>query len=330
MGLELNETITDFKILSIDYRVKDDFAFTSLTFPNNIYDAILIKINDSVVYKNCYGYNHTIEEYVEYINRKNIEKAIIMVENLQFLDSCSNLKHIFIISNNAVLDFSPVYRLKKLKSFRYVPNCDVDVKKVDCMEFESDLEDINIDCKYFENFEKMKKIKSLGISNLNKLDLTEVFSSSNIDTLFLMSNNIISLKGLETNQDLMCLYLYYNKNLYDISNLEYVSNSLKALRIDNCNRIQDFSVLDKLNNLEMLELSGKNKLPNLHFLKKLKKLKTFVFNMDVEDGDLSLCLNLSYACCINVHQNYNLKDKDLPKNKYYHGNENIDEWRRLY
>ena len=34
-----------------------------------------------------------------------------------------------------------------------------------------------------------------------------------------------------------------------------------------------------------------------------------LFNMDVEDGDLSLCLNLSYACCINVHQNYNLKDK---------------------
>ena len=51
--------------------------------------------------------------------------------------------------------------------------------------------------------------------------------------------------------------------------------------------------------------------------------------MNVQNGDLSPCLNLSYVYCQKNRKHYNLKDKELPKGKYYRGNESIDEWRRL-
>ena len=61
----------------------------------------------------------------------------------------------------------------------------------------------------------------------------------------------------------------------------------------------------------------------------MKGLKTFVFSVNVRDGDLSPALNLSYVYSEKNRKHYNLKDKDLPKGKYVRGNENIDEWRRL-
>jgi hypothetical protein len=88
-------------------------------------------------------------------------------------------------------------------------------------------------------------------------------------------------------------------------------------------------VLGELESLELLELSGNNELPNLNFLKTMKNLKTFVFNVNIKDGDLSQCLKLSYAFSEKNRKHYNLKDSDLPKGQYIRGNETIEEWRRL-
>lgn len=44
----------------------------------------------------------------------------------------------------------------------------------------------------------------------------------------------------------------------------------------------------------------------------MPRLKTFTFSMNVQDGDLRPCLNLSYASCQNK-KHYNLKDAQLPK-----------------
>ena len=83
-----------------------------------------------------------------------------------------------------------------------------------------------------------------------------------------------------------------------------------------------------MDNLELLELSGSNVLPNLDFVKTMVKLKTFVFNMNVLNGDLSPCLNLSYVFSEKNRKHYNLKEKDLPKGIYVRGNEDIEQWRR--
>ena len=108
-----------------------------------------------------------------------------------------------------------------------------------------------------------------------------------------------------------------------------MKKTLKALRIENCPKIEDFSVLGELENLELLELTGSNVLPNLDFIKTMKNLKTFICNMNVLDGDLTPCLNLSYVYVEPIRRHYNLKDADLPKGEYVRGYENIEEWRRL-
>ena len=137
------------------------------------------------------------------------------------------------------------------------------------------------------------------------------------------------MEGIQKSKKIQCLYLHYNRSLNDISALKNVKKTLRALRIENCPKINDFSVLEELENLELLELSGNNELPSLSFLKTMKNLKTFIFSMNVKDGDLYPCLNLSYAYSEKNRKHYNLKDMDLPKGQYVRGNEAIEEWRRL-
>lgn len=160
-------------------------------------------------------------------------------------------------------------------------------------------------------------------------DLTDLFCSKELDTLRLIQCGVYSLDGIETSEKIQCLYLDYNRSLRDISALEKVKKTLRLLRIDCCPKIEDFSVLGELENLELLELTGSNTLPDLNFIKRMKNLKTFVFNFNVSDGDLSPCLDLSYVYSDRNRKHYNIKDKDLPKNEYVRGNENIEEWRRL-
>ena len=150
-----------------------------------------------------------------------------------------------------------------------------------------------------------------------------------LETFKLTFSKLQDFTGIEKAESLQCLYLHHNRLLKDISSLKSLKRSLKALRIENCPKIEDFSVLAELENLELLEICGNNTLPSLSFIKSMKNLKTFVFNVNVEDGDLSHCLDLSYVYSEKNRKHYNLKDKDLPKGTYVRGNENIEEWRRL-
>lgn len=160
-------------------------------------------------------------------------------------------------------------------------------------------------------------------------DLTDLFCSTEVDTLSLIQCGMNSLNGIETSRKMQCVYLSYNRCLNDISALGKVKETLRALRIENCPQIKDFSVLGELEQLELLQLTGSNVLPSLDFLKRMKNLKTFVFSVNVLDGDLSPCLGLSYVYSEKDRRHYNLKDADMPRGKYFRGNENIEEWRRM-
>jgi len=51
--------------------------------------------------------------------------------------------------------------------------------------------------------------------------------------------------------------------------------------------------------------------------------------VNVLDGDLSLCNDLTYVYSEKNRKHYNIKDDDLPKGIYIRGNEDIEEWRRF-
>lgn len=267
--------------------------------------------------------------------------------SFDFLDQCKKLGHItielkvlpnhyssleyrgkYLVKN---YDVEPLYSMKNLKSLSVIDGEEpyvVSKIQIDLSRF-SGLEEFLGDSKHVKNISEARGLKTLWLNGYEKDSLLELSELSKLDTLELDMPKITSLDGCEKMYQLQCLYLRYGRRLSDISALEKVKHSLKALRIENCARIEDFSVLEKLEALELLELSGSNEIPDISFIKKMKNLKTFVFTVNILDGDLSPCLGLQYVACARGRKHYNLKDGKLPKGEYVRGNEDIDMWRRF-
>ncbi len=335
MEINIHEVITDVSVFSKRYILRNGFAFTTITYPHNVYDAVVVKYpNNAPCFSFKLNYPHSLEEQVEFINKYKIEKAVIISNNIDFITMCPTLKHLRIIpaedSGNG-FDYSPLYNMSQIKSvhcptvygFREEFHTSVDCSKI------KGLEDIHIGKSGYENFNKVETLKSLGLTHYNRADLSEAFNSKVLDTLAIFCSKIKTLEGIQNSKRMQCLYLYYNRSLQDISSLGMVRKTLRALCIENCPKINDFSVLGELENLEFLMLLGSNELPSLSFLKTMKNLKTFIFSMNVKDGDLSACLDLSYVYSEKNRRHYNFKDAELPKGQYVRGNETIELWRRL-
>ena len=321
-----------------NYTMNQGFSFTGLTRATNVDDAIIVKCKGR---SDCVSpqYNipyHTIEEYVAFIQKHKISKAVIIYDDISFINECPSLKYLQIIPPDQVVppfDFSPLYKLPEIKWLDCVTmhgDREQYVSEIDYSKIHG-LEDVGITAKGHLNYSQLPMVKTIGISGYKKRDLQDLFCSKELDTLSMIQCSMSSLDGIETSEKMQCLYLYYNRSLKDIHALSKVKGTLKALRIENCPKIVDFSVLKELENLELLELSGKNSLPSLDFIKSMPRLKTFNFSMDVLDGDLTPCLDLSWAYSARNRKHFNLKNKDLPKVKsnFVKGNESIEEWRRL-
>ncbi len=305
---------------------RDGFEFVPMLYPFNRKDAI--KIVEG---------SHSIEEYRDYIIKHGIDKAEIVMPDLNILRLCPALKHLRICpshSASANFDFSSLYEMPEIKSL----SCENQYGNQEQLFSDIDYSRVHgiVDLKIAVNkgalnYNKIETLKSLSVGGFKgkNYDLTDLFCSKELDTLRIVQCGISSLNGIDISNKMQCLYLHYNRSLQNISALRRANRTLKALRIENCPKIEDFSVLCELENLELLELSGSNVLPNLNFLKTMRNLKTFAFNMDVLNGDLTPCLNLSYVYSEKDRRHFNLKDKDLPKTNYARGNEDIEEWRRL-
>lgn len=336
MVIDFEEVITDGRALAERCVLRDGFVFTAITHPGNVFDAIVIKYPQNTL---CFSprirsSTRSLKEHIDFIQSNKIEKALIIADNIDFVTMCPTLKYLQIVpadSTGDSFDYSPLYRMPQIKSlscstvygFREEYSTGIDCSRI------NGLEDIHVTDVGYKNFNAVKTLKSLGLSGYKQQDLSDAFTGSILDTLMVIQCKIKSLEGIQKSQKMQCLYLYYNRSLQDIRPLQNVKKTLRALRIENCPKIEDFSVLGQLENLELLELSGSNELTDLSFLKTMKNLKTFVFNMNVRDGNLTPCLDLSYVCSERNRKHYNLKNHELPKGEYARGNENIEKWRRL-
>lgn len=320
------------------YTVIDGFGFTAATYPHNVHDAIIIKckgVSDCTSPQYDVPF-HTIEDYIAYIQKKKIEKAIIILNDISFIRQCPSLKYLTIYPSYQAaesFDFSPLYEMPEVKLLHCQNQYGSQEQYISEIDYSRIHGLINLSIcvnKKTLNYDKVRTLKSLGASGFKgeRRDLTDLFCSKELDTLFLIQCGMYSLNGIELSEKMQCLYLYYNRSLSDISALSRVKGTLKALRIENCPKIQDFSVLGELESLEVLELSGNNALPNLDFLKTMKSLKRFSFSMNVLDGNLSPCLHVSNVYSEKNRKHYNLKNCELPKGKFTMGNENIEKWRR--
>lgn len=310
-----------------DYRItyKDGFAFTSVTYPLNLHDGIIVKVdNHSDRMGPRYNIkNREVNEYINYINEKKIEKALIILDNLEILKFCPSLKYLEIYLSDQTLedfDFSPLYNLPEVKyllcSNEYGMFFDKQIK-IDYSKVKGLLK-LNVDVnKGTLNYNKIPTLRTLDIRHYknNKKDLSDLFISEKLENLSITQSNIKSLKGIEKAEGLKTLHLYYNRSLDDISDLKKVKKTLKTLVIQSCGKIKDFSVLKELEYLEKLTIWGSNSIENLKFINNIKDLKLFDFDINVIDGDLTPCKNVSCVRSLINRRHYNLKDEDLPKNE---------------
>ena len=320
MRFDLKEKISVFSTVNGFY-IRDGFVFDSVG-TNNVYDVIVIRNpEDATDGRTIPHTSRSFEEYITLINEEKIERAYIYADDLSFISRCPSIKDFYICPPNTACDgydYSPLYNVPKIRELscktvygsKEEKTASVDYSKV------SGLEDLGVYGKGHLNYYSVETLEKLFVSNIKNCDdLYQISKSGKLKSLTIMQCGLKSLSGIERYQQLQSLSLDYNRSLDNITDLDKVASSLRLLSIDSCQKITDFSCLEKLTNLEHLYLKGNNSLPNLKFLRAMKKLQTFTFYMDILDNDLTPALNVPYAYCGKGKKTYNLKDKDLPKQR---------------
>ena len=318
----INQVIIDSSTLSAHYLFLDGFIFTSVHGPANVFNGIVVRNPENAeCHSPKYGFSdRTFEEHIRFIQENELEKAVVIAEDISFLTRCPSLKHLYIIPANTApdeFDYSPLYRMPEIQSLtcttEYGPHEELrgtlNYGRIQGLRY------VNANGSGHETINQIPHIEKLWVGRLGKkIDSMEaLFTSPDLKDLDCVQCSFQNLKGIERAKKLESLSLQYNRSLSDISTLSGCRHSLRTLAIYACGKIQDFSVLDQLDQLEHLELMGSNTLPNLRFLSNMKKLKTFSFSMNVLDGDLSFCLSVPYVNSEKNRKHYNYKDSELPK-----------------
>lgn len=330
--IEPSET-TDFLIMDtlneiINYMLpnhcvyRDGFVFTCVYKPANIYNGIVIRNPEKC---DCWTpkknfSTRTLAEHIDLINKYKIEKAFIIANDISFIKKCPTLKYIEIVPADTTsdnFDYSPLYDMPNICYLncrtKYGGSDELLSTTIDYSKING-IRHLHVEGHGHLNYNNQSTLQSVTIigEKTNK-DLKYIYNCKNLIDLELTQCSLTSLDGIDSLNNLQQLSLYYNRNLQDITMLRCIASSLRSLTIENCPRIVDFSCLHQLVNLEHLHLFGKNVLPNLNFLKCMKKLKTFSFSMYVSDGNLSECLHIPYVNSEYNRKTYNLKNSELPK-----------------
>ena len=316
---DINRRITDFSALRNGYIVRDGFYFAK-TAHDPIFDSLIIRHPHNAVGSpfRSPASERTIEEHIQLVNRYQIEKAVIICNDLSFITRCPSLRSIAVypsVEAKAGFDFSPLYEM---------PN----IQELHCMTVYGYKDQFHSEVNYSQlpgirsvsasgvghvGYEFAPLLENLWLSgNKRHSDFTTISCSPVLKNVTIIQCGINALHGLEKHPQMQKLALFHCRSLSDITALRHISKTIRSLTIENCPKITDFSVLMDLCELEHLHLYGSNTLPNLDFLQRMNKLKTFCFTMTVDDGDLTACKNVPYVSCKNK-KHYNMKDKDLPK-----------------
>lgn len=319
----LHDVVTDYDRYALmrGYVFREGFVFTCGS-QANVFDAILIKSPKDctgIGYDRLAASDRTLEEHIAFINAHKLEYADILTENLDFITQCPTLKHLRITPARTApenFDYSPLYGMPEIRKLRcsckeygpkFTKSTSIDLSRV------PGLRDIGISSNRYLNYDKVPMLEVLELYENKKHRDLHGLCAPTLKELVMSQCSIKTLEGMAEYPNLQSLHLYYLRSLSDISALVSAGDTLRALTIQNCPKVTDFSCLHDLTNLEHLNLEGRNVLPSLDFLKGMKKLKTFVFSMEVADRDIRPCLDVPYAHMSNRKREYNLTDKDLPK-----------------
>jgi len=249
-------------------------------------------------------------QYIKYVKEHSINYLRCQDVDMNLLTFFPEIEFITVPEDAEHLE--NIYKLRKLKGLEIAAN---KLKLLDLSGF-SNLEylivhDYSNGCNLLLN---CNKLKHLFIIHSNITDLNSISINCNLESLHLeFCYNLKTLDGIRLFGQLKRVILDYCLKLKNISDLKFFANSLKCLRITDCNKINELSdTLSELLAIESIHLSTSqtncvNKLPSVCFVDKLVRLKSFLTDYQIEDGDLKPLLKIKEVDILKFYKSYNLQ-----------------------
>lgn len=279
------------------------------------YTFLEITLNDS----------QDVENLAKYTNTRNV---VVSLEDIKYLKDFTQIEKLIITSgepSNSMYEiFSKMTSLKALE----IDYEEVQPSTVWCIDISifPKLEYLFSRSSYnFCGSHLSKSLKTLKVMKWYEKDLKRLKGAS-IDSLCICGGRLQSLVGID-NLSIQILSLSNLRNLKDISSAE--TNPLKILELENCNQISSFESFSS-KTLEYLMVYGKNKVQSGSFISKFKHLKRVMFDIIIEDGDLSFLDNLDHAVILTNKRTFNRTNSKLPKSEKRYIIKTIPEWRYIY
>ena len=258
------EVITENRALDAGFLFRDDFLFAPMQTAN-IFDAIVVKVpRDASSFSPRYpAARRSLQDCISAIRQYGLTKAIVIAEDLSFLHDCPSLTDLIVIPADTVrppFDFEPLYGMPNLRYLECWLMREDEQQPFGTVDYArlQNLSEVVVEGKGHSNITNLKKLRSFQASDYRGVNktLADYPSGDLLEHLSLTSCNLRSLDGIEKSPNIKDLELTYNRSLADISALYKVADSLRALSVEACGKIQDFSVLHALTNLEHLHLDG--------------------------------------------------------------------------
>ena len=204
-------------------------------------------------------------------SQKFIDKFIQLFYNLKNLD-------VGVFTDETIsLDF--VYNFNKLEGL-VIPLFRNSDFILDCSKLPKSMYSLNLSVwskKHIINIEALNNtnLQHLDLSDFDEKDLTKISSLTNLKSLNITRSKIKSLKGIENLINLEYLSLGAVRSLEDISVI-VACKKLKRIDFDICWKLQDFSPIGELPNIEIVELNDCKNLASIKFVANLPNLKRLI------------------------------------------------------
>lgn len=267
-------------------------------------------LDNGIVLDNAYD-QYKRNRYIDYINENHINCLEFQDVDMSLLMYFSNIDFL-IVPNDAE-------NVEVLNKYNRLIGLEIDadlLEKLDLSLFKQ--------LKYlvvynFSNqkldFTLLTNLKSLILRMSDIKNLENLKELSNIESLYLdFCKKIVSLKGIEKLFGLKKLVLDYCTKLEDVNDVSNLGVSLKYLKISDCNNIRSLEFLKDLFKLETLYLTSFetkfiNILDSVSFVEKMLKLKNFMTDYRIKDGDLKPLLKIEKVELLRFYRYYNLNEK---------------------
>lgn len=183
------------------YRGGFQFAGTGEMY---IYDALVVFSPDGSRCGGYYSHHRTLEECIALINRFQLEKVIIIGDDLSFLSRCPSLKDIWIkypYGAEKCIDFTPVYQMDHVRTFSCTaPPKDIPRKFIRPIDYTqmNGLQHLSVYGEKNSNFNLVPSLETLFLTgNSAYSDLSKVSRSDQFKKIDLLQCGIRSLNGIE-------------------------------------------------------------------------------------------------------------------------------------